>query len=522
MLVPSPLMIRLLIAGLLCAVPQAAFGRFVPYRQSYAMFSRDGRHMLVMPALGDYCALDGDVVALPTGQVVNLREDYPAAGLYKTGSFEPIWTVDWFSREGYVCASHDFQYLVRVREWERREASWSVKCYEDGVEARSYTFKQLVDFPSCSMLPLRSWERYGPMAFGFPDEVYISGTRWGAAEVGAANGNIYRIHIASGEVLGVWRHYGRVFLLWAGLFILPGIVAWAGAGLGRARKTAPSPNRAAVCLLPGAYVAGNLILLAAFWEFDITFPTALLAWLVAQASLIATWTTRSRARRFARFLLAGAALAWTWWLTTFVAAREDLGQAGSVALALMFLAQFAVIVAAVAVPRWVSRPKARSIWRLWRVQFSLRFVLFGVALAAVLLGLWRYVFVHLGWRPDASERICLIRAPVLGACNAACALVVLASLHGRRWLLLRLALAAAANGLLGCVAPHLLRFVADFGKEEELLLLFSGVRSPAITLADSLTLAGLQAAFLGAALLPLCPGRNRASDEGAVPAPSTG
>jgi len=135
------------------------------------------------------------------------------------------------------------------------------------------------------------------------------------------------------------------------------------------------------------------------------------------------------------------------------------------------------------------------------MQFSLRFLLLWTTLLALMLGLGSTAFQRLGWTPEVVKWEYFYFCPVLGAGNALFALIVLASLAGRAWLLVRMPLATTLIGVLGYAQWYVL------------MLLFGNTGGVMTT--DFVLLAVYQAAYLYATPLPLhwagcLPGEKRA------------
>jgi len=249
-----------------------------------------------------------------------------------------------------------------------------------------------------------------------------------------------------------------------------------------------------ICLLLAAHAALDLVLLASGWELHGTWDLFLLAWPFSQGSLIALWAAVSRIRSFLRFPAALLGIVWTWFLTVRVLGLVSLRGGESAGWAAMFATQALSIL--------VLTTGCCLIWQLVRrrrpggraadtrpVQFSLRFLLLWTTLLALMLGLGQTAFQRLGWTPQVVQWEYFYFCPVLGAGNALFALIVLASLTGRAWLLVRMLLATTLVGMLGYAQWHVL------------MLLFGNTGGVAIF--DFALLGIYQAAYLYATLLPL-------------------
>lgn len=249
-----------------------------------------------------------------------------------------------------------------------------------------------------------------------------------------------------------------------------------------------------ICLVLGAHVLLDLLLLGGGWEVRGGWDLFLLAWPLSQGSLVAVWAALSPMRSYVRFPAALLALAWTWFLTVEVLTAYEATGEESAGWAAMFATQALAILILATVGRLVCqrierRRSGGSEGDFRPVQFSLAFLLLWTTILAVVLGLGRTVLAALGWTAEVVKWQYFFFCPVLGACNAAFALIVLASLVGRNWLVARVLLATILVAVLGYAEWHL--FMLLFGdtggvKEEEFLML-----------------AAFEAAYLYATLLPL-------------------
>ncbi len=137
---------------ILWLLPASAIGRLSGPFQSYIIPTRDGKHVFVMQSTALLAEDYGNDCTLPGGKKVSLREDFPASGLYKLGSFTPIWTLDWRDLEREVKLSQNGRYLVRLNSHGggaslgTRRCEWGVKFYDNGREIASHHVGDLVDY----------------------------------------------------------------------------------------------------------------------------------------------------------------------------------------------------------------------------------------------------------------------------------------------------------------------------------------------------------------------------------------
>lgn len=74
-----------------------------------------------------------------------LFEKYPESGLYRTGSTQPLWTVDWYSFGVRACS--DGVHLVRFGPWAEsgdEGKTLAVAFYRSGKKIRSYAVRDLI------------------------------------------------------------------------------------------------------------------------------------------------------------------------------------------------------------------------------------------------------------------------------------------------------------------------------------------------------------------------------------------
>ncbi|MFO0938819.1 MAG: hypothetical protein U0798_20130 [Gemmataceae bacterium] len=82
-----------------------------------------------------------------------IRSLYSKSGLYRNdGSSVPLWTVDWYSTG--VDVTSDGVHLVRHRNSSTSLNEEAISFFANGVLIRSYSFRELIDFPSLASLSL--------------------------------------------------------------------------------------------------------------------------------------------------------------------------------------------------------------------------------------------------------------------------------------------------------------------------------------------------------------------------------
>ncbi len=220
----------------------------------------------------------------------------------------------------------------------------------------------------------------------------------------------------------------------------------------------------------------------------------LMAWPLSRGSLIALWAGFSPVRSYVRFPVAVVATAWAWYVAMKAFQVAAAHGAESASVATMFATQALIVL--------VATSAGRLLWRWRRLrqgsqsedplipQYSLRFLLLWTTLLSIMLGAGRIVFVQLEWTSDVLQREYFYHNPMLAVHNAVFALLVFASLVGRTWMLRRILLAVVLIFAIGYFQMDVFSFA---------------FRNPGAgaSLATFLFLAGFQAAYLYATLLPL-------------------
>ncbi len=246
-----------------------------------------------------------------------------------------------------------------------------------------------------------------------------------------------------------------------------------------------------IALVLVVHALGDLAVITLGWTGG-WYLLFLLAWPLSQGSLIALWAGLSRVRSYVRFPVAVVATAWAWYVA-MIALDEAVNDEVSAGWAAMFVTQALIVLVAISAGWLLCR------WRRLRQgsqcedplipQYSLRFLLLWTTLLSIMLGAGRIVFAQLEWTSDVVQSDFFYFLSMLGLHNAVFALLVFASLVGRTWLLRRILLAVVLIFAVGYFEIDVLLFVfGDTGGESLALYLF---------------LAGFQAAYLYATLLPL-------------------
>ena len=247
-----------------------------------------------------------------------------------------------------------------------------------------------------------------------------------------------------------------------------------------------------IALVLVVHALGDLALVTADLTIRDDWGLFLLAWPLSQGSLIALWAALSGVRSYVRFPVAAVATAWAWYVTVAILGNAGTHGEESAGWAAMFATQALIVLVAIAA--------GRPLWRWRRLrrgspsedplipQYSLRFLLLWTTLLSIMLGAGRIVFVQLEWTSDVVQWEYFYFFPMLGLHNAVFALLVFASLVGRTWMLRRILMALVLIFAIGYFEVYVYLFA--FG-------------NPGVSLVVFLLLAGFQAAYLYATLLPL-------------------
>lgn len=155
-------------SAIVCSCPVAAIAGNSRTPDSFAKPTGDGQHMLVMLSTGPIAQDSGNECELPSGEKVNLRNTFPANGLYRIGSTTPIWTVPWNDWHSMLHISPDGRYVAYINRFgdggyypfvsrPGRKLTWAVKFYDQGTEFRSHDVTDLVDYPSLMRFTSSDW-----------------------------------------------------------------------------------------------------------------------------------------------------------------------------------------------------------------------------------------------------------------------------------------------------------------------------------------------------------------------------
>ncbi len=213
---------------------------------------------------------------------------------------------------------------------------------------------------------------------------------------------------------------------------------------------------------------------------------------LSQGSLLALWACMAGWRSYVRFPLACFGITWTWFVAIkFIPIGQDRDMAASYAL--FFVVQTGVIITIYyllqIILRWIAQRRNPDAVGSPPLQFSIGFLLIWTAVIALFLGLGKTLCLQMDWRLDVIHGEYFYFGCVIGTYDAFYALVALAAALARKKLLLRIALAAIAIGLVA--------------SSQRLVLEFVFKNNGGVHWAEWILFAGSQAAFLFATLLPL-------------------
>jgi len=255
-----------------------------------------------------------------------------------------------------------------------------------------------------------------------------------------------------------------------------------------------SPLNAAIYCALALHVLVDLVLLVLPWQFVDAFAvlTPVLAWPMSQNGLIAVWAATRGRSSYWRYVAVVAGAAWTWFVAIVVMPDVAIRGHVSAGWAVAFAAQSITIVLAVAAYRLLrqwNRLRMGDRLERRRLQFGVGSLLMWTTLIAATLGFGRAGFLQFGWTSGVVYWEFFVFMPVLGACSAVYALVVLFCLASREQFAVRAVLAAATIVAFGYLQLHVQQSL--FGSP-------TALAAPATWI-----LTGSQTAWLCATLLPL-------------------
>jgi hypothetical protein len=263
-----------------------------------------------------------------------------------------------------------------------------------------------------------------------------------------------------------------------------------GARSGPVSSSAPS---AAIRFVVAVHLVVDLALLVVPWQFTEPAIFLVLAWPMGQNALVAVWATRSGVSSYGRFAIFALGACATWFLAVGLLPDIAVYDRAAAAWALGFAAQSVLIGLGVAtyriVRRQIQRRQGAGGCATRRLQYTVGFLLVWTAVIALTLGLGKSALAELRWSGDVTGWPWFYHLPLIGSYNAVYALIVVASLAGRNRLALRVVVAGGLVAVLGWSEPYVLRSLFTTPKE--------------LTSRQSLILAGAQALYLYATLLPL-------------------
>ena len=214
---------------------------------------------------------------------------------------------------------------------------------------------------------------------------------------------------------------------------------------------------------------------------------------LAQATLLAAWGALSRVRSYLRIPFAVLAFAWLWRVECRClgfTVKDSLSATHALSIATQGAIVFAVLLTIHGL-KWLIR-RRRAPAEAPPLQFSIGFLLCWTTAVALLLGLGKVALTKSGWTGELIKGTMFPVGAVIGAFDATIGLIVLGVLLGSKrwyWLLLRFAGASAAIAFICLKEQALLQHLFEFDW--------------AVTTRQWLALAGFQAAYLSATLLPI-------------------
>ncbi|MFL5340993.1 MAG: hypothetical protein ACJ8F7_12670 [Gemmataceae bacterium] len=118
------------------------------FPQSYSKLTADQRFLFVMRSPWPKMSRTTGAPEVDPG--LEIRDTYPKSGLFRNdGSKEPIWEVEWYSRD--VEVSNDGVHLIRGNLWAGQLDEAAFSLLANGKLVRTYLIRDLVDAPE--MLP---------------------------------------------------------------------------------------------------------------------------------------------------------------------------------------------------------------------------------------------------------------------------------------------------------------------------------------------------------------------------------
>jgi hypothetical protein len=230
------------VLGVMNSLARPARGYTPSPPPSFAVPTRDGKHILVMlspvPVFDD----KGNACTLPNGEKTKLRETYRISGLYELGSATPIWTIDWYGEMRCVSISEDGQNVVRINPlWGghggcQEGMDWGIKFYDAGVQIKSYDVSELVDYPSLT--------GYGPRWVDWK----LSGNAIcdGMCYLSTLCRERYAFDVKTGRIVEESRHWRKVVhWTYAALSIIGVLSFWWVRRIRKARRIAAAMPTAA-------------------------------------------------------------------------------------------------------------------------------------------------------------------------------------------------------------------------------------------------------------------------------------
>jgi hypothetical protein len=197
----------------------AAFAGLSGPPSSYFIPTRDGTHLFVMLSPAPLANDSGNARTLPNGKSINLREYFPASGLYRNDSTDPIWTADWYGEHWLVRLSEDGRYAVLVNQFgdggfgqsKFSSLSWGIRFFDRGKQISIHHVQDLVDYPSLMPFTSADWHYVW-----FDWDLHNSDIHNGKWSLATSTHERYQFDVTTGRIVKeyrLWRTIARGGLL---------------------------------------------------------------------------------------------------------------------------------------------------------------------------------------------------------------------------------------------------------------------------------------------------------------------
>lgn len=149
-----------------------------------------------------------------------LNDEYPASGVYRKGSKEPLWTVDWYAYEGQVFLTPDGKHVAHLGPWPNI-GNWdelAVAFDHEGRPGMRYRVSNLVARPDRLQRSVSHYMWLGASEFD---------PAAGVLTLRTIPGQTYRFDLATGQILKD-RQAAPAAIPWEGVALI--VLAALGAG----------------------------------------------------------------------------------------------------------------------------------------------------------------------------------------------------------------------------------------------------------------------------------------------------